>query len=150
MQVALAIVSQDPKMRTSKFRFDIRRVANARARVTANGRPSGTATTTNVTDMIRMSIKDSPYSLPSTWGSRPNLTKKRIINAMNMRMPAAEPSLDIISASWFNLVCSGVSSGSSRSDIINLPFMLKGPTAVTTKSPTPSRTLEPEIINTLL
>ena len=36
---ALAIVSQDPRTRTKRFSFVIRFVANARASVTASGKP---------------------------------------------------------------------------------------------------------------
>lgn len=39
MTEALAIVSQEPRTRTSRFSYVIRFVANANARVTANGRP---------------------------------------------------------------------------------------------------------------
>jgi len=57
------MVSQDPKTRTSRFCFVIRFVANARARVTANGRPSGTATTTRVTEIIRIWMNDWALTL---------------------------------------------------------------------------------------
>ena len=38
-------------------------VAKARARVTASGRPSGTAKTTSVTEMIKMCVKVIPFSI---------------------------------------------------------------------------------------
>ena len=41
----------------------IRFVAKASARVTASGRPSGTATTTSVTEMMSMRVKAMPFSL---------------------------------------------------------------------------------------
>lgn len=59
--VALAMVSHAPRTRTRRFIFVIRLVANARARVTASGRPSGTATTTWSRDTIKArSVR--PYS----------------------------------------------------------------------------------------
>jgi len=50
-------------MRTSSLSAVIRFVAKARARVTASGRPSGTVTTTKVTEMIKMFVKVIPFSL---------------------------------------------------------------------------------------
>jgi len=62
MTEALAIVSQEPRIRTRSFSAVIHLVAKARARVTAKGRPSGTATTTNVTEMIKM-LEAIPFLL---------------------------------------------------------------------------------------
>lgn len=61
--VAFAMVSQELNTRTSRFILVIRRVANASARVTASGRPSGTATTMTVTAMMRTWIKFCALSL---------------------------------------------------------------------------------------
>lgn len=80
MTEALAIVSHEPRTRTSRFSYVIRFVANASARVTASGRPvnrtihksmqckysvenppSGTATTIKVTAMMRMLTKAIPF-----------------------------------------------------------------------------------------
>lgn len=82
----LAVVSQEPRTRTSRSSSVIRLVAEASARVTASGRPvwnkreepemkiaynkrgrglclpSGTATTTRVTEMMRIWTKAMPFS----------------------------------------------------------------------------------------
>ena len=59
---ALAMVSQEPMIRTKRFSAVIRLVASARARVTASGRPSGTVTT-NVRGLIKMLVNTMPFSL---------------------------------------------------------------------------------------
>ena len=60
---ALAMVLQEPRIRTREFSVVIRLVAKAKARATASGRPSRTATTTKVTETIRICVKAIP-SLP--------------------------------------------------------------------------------------
>ena len=60
---AVVAVSQEPKMRTRRFSAIIRSVAKARARVAASGRPSGTATTTNAAEVIKMCVKAISFSL---------------------------------------------------------------------------------------
>ncbi|ANB11089.1 hypothetical protein AWJ20_3885 [Sugiyamaella lignohabitans] len=112
MVVAPPIVSQDFNTRTRLLSLTIRVVANARARVTANGRPSGTATTTIVTAVMKIVINSSPFcegvlTDPGNW------TKKRIIRATNKTIAAAKPSLAIPSAILFSFSCKGVASGSS-------------------------------------
>lgn len=59
---ALAIASQEPRIRMRSSSVVIRFVVKARARVTASGRPS-TATATRVTEMIKMRVKIMPFSL---------------------------------------------------------------------------------------
>ena len=54
MVVAFPMVSQDRRRRTRLLSFNMRVVANANARVTASGRPSGTATTMTVMATMRM------------------------------------------------------------------------------------------------
>ena len=61
------MVSQEPRIRTRSLSAVIRFVAKVRARVTASGRPSGTATMTNVAEMIRMFVKTMPFSLGVLW-----------------------------------------------------------------------------------
>jgi len=48
-------VSQEPRIRTKRFSSVIHLVAKTSARVTASGRPSRTATTASVTEMMKLS-----------------------------------------------------------------------------------------------
>ena len=90
-------------------------VANAKAKVTANGNPSGMATTTIVTAVIIISINllplsagSAPFILPLGAISTQNLMNK----TTNKTMAARNPYLEIPSAKSFKRTCIGVLSGS--------------------------------------
>ena len=57
------MVLQEPRIQTRNLSAVICCIVKSRARVTASGRPSGTATMTNVTEMIRIFVKAIPFSL---------------------------------------------------------------------------------------
>ena len=148
MAVALPIVSQLFKTRTKLPFCAILVVANANAKVTARGKPSGMATTTIVTAVITMSINFLPLSVglklwnePPGAKSTPNLISKTI----NKTIAAKNPYFEIPSAKLSNLSCIGVVSGLCCKLAIVLPWIEFGPTAVTKASPNPAKTLAPEI-----
>lgn len=62
MVVALPIASHARRTRTRLFSRSILVVAKARARVTARGKPSRTATTMTVIATMRISVKDEAFS----------------------------------------------------------------------------------------
>jgi len=64
---AFAIVSQEPRIQTRSFLAVICFMAKASARVTASRRPSRTATTTSVTEMVKIRVKVMPFSLAVLW-----------------------------------------------------------------------------------
>ncbi|GMF63626.1 unnamed protein product [[Candida] boidinii] len=64
---------------------------------------------------------------------------------MNNKIAEAKPKYAIPSAKADNLDCKGVSSSSWPKDIIILPCIEFGPTAVTIALPLPDNNFEPEI-----
>ena len=125
---AFAMVLQEPRIRTRSSSAVICFVV--KARVTARGRPSGTAATTNVTEMISIWVKAMPFSLAvlrnqvradietmrtndyRAGSPVPNCMKKQIVREVNRVKPAIQPILVISSARLFSFSCNRVGSGS--------------------------------------
>ena len=127
MLVTRPIVSQLAGTRTKLLSFNIRFVAKASAKVTAIGRPSGTATTTTVIDAIRKSASCPIKS--ESFQCFPTSAKKAKLKL--------SPPFAIESASSFNWIWRGVGSTSPRIAIINFPWKEASPMATTNASPEP-------------
>jgi hypothetical protein len=88
--VAFPIVSHARKTRTRLFSLSIFVVANARAKVTANGKPSGTATTMIVTVTIRISRNSWPL-IAGEAGFPDMFARNRIKRMVKRRAAALDP-----------------------------------------------------------
>ncbi|GAM26530.1 hypothetical protein SAMD00019534_097050, partial [Acytostelium subglobosum LB1] len=115
--------------------------------VTAKGRPSGTATTMIVMAPITMVVT----SLAASFGMSllSTLISMKYLGMMmsNNRTAAVIPNFPMLPARWASFFWSGVSSDSTRRDIMVLPLKELTPTAVTIILPKPSRTWLPEMKN---
>ena len=76
------MVSQELRIRTRSFSAVICFMAKASARVTARGRPSGTATMTSVTEMISIWVKVMPFSLAVSLGARGQLPSGYMVSSL--------------------------------------------------------------------
>eukprot|EP00835_Amoeboradix_gromovi_P001936 NODE_99_length_20944_cov_0.552746.p8 type:complete len:123 gc:universal NODE_99_length_20944_cov_0.552746:15896-15528(-) len=122
MVVAWPITSQALIIRTKLLSFIILLPAYASASVTANGRPSGTATTMIVIVSVNISINSIPTSVgslnlsPKAW-----VIKSFISRAKKRIIPAATPSLAIISVNFNSFSSRGVGLSSTIKPTIILP-----------------------------
>uniref|UniRef100_A0A0A9D6I2 ACA1 n=1 Tax=Arundo donax TaxID=35708 RepID=A0A0A9D6I2_ARUDO len=147
MVVAEPIVSHAAKLRTSALSFIIFFMANARLNVTANGNPSGTATTTMVTAIAKCSSSSSA-SFPDQLKSSPSwyfLLNNPWDRTMKVMTAKNSPIFPIIVATPLSLTCSGVSSSPPSLRVaINFPHWVRMPTVVTSILQDPSCTLVPD------
>mmetsp|Transcript_12255 Transcript_12255/g.42511 ORF Transcript_12255/g.42511 Transcript_12255/m.42511 type:complete len:271 (-) Transcript_12255:628-1440(-) len=141
--VALPIVSHASSLRTRFWSCIILRIANARPSVMASGKPSGMATTTMVTELMRKSSTSTPSqsSCSAPW------IVQRIMEAMKVRMADPMPKLPTSTTSSFRRSCSGVSSGSCTSCLMMAPHWERLPTATASMVPEPSDTVVPDSRN---
>lgn len=137
MAVAFPMVSQARRTRTKFFSLTSLLVATANAKVTARGRPSGTATTMIVTATIKIFKKDEAFSA-AVRSSDERLARKRIRRTAKSRQAAPLPSFAIAMARPSSFFCSGVVSMSTRTDTMIFPKLLLTPTDVATKVPVPA------------
>ena len=132
MTEALAVVSQEPRIRTRGFSAVIRFVAKAGASVAASRRPSETANAARVTEMISIWVKAMPFlsaALSKRVGASSgvtiinayrvgtavlNCTKKRIVRAEGNEQYQTSDTGDLIDGiGWiveFPLQQSGIGS----------------------------------------
>ncbi len=115
-------VSTDDRRRISAWRAIISRMPNARVTVTTAGKPSGTAATARLTAMMNISSGGTPRSQP---------TRKTTPQMANVPQPSAFPS-------WFNRLCSGVSSCCTDCSIVAIsPICVSMPVLTTAPRPRP-------------
>ncbi len=151
MIVPAPIVSQAGSSRTRIDSDAIFRVVYERARVTASGRPSGTATTMMVKAAVaakRISSPVSPLKPKSNWVVTPSWTySPRIrpprISAAAVMAAAAMPTRPMRPASTSSRSSRGVTSRSALSLARMPPSRVSSPTTPTTARPEPSRTRDP-------
>mmetsp|Transcript_6481 Transcript_6481/g.13006 ORF Transcript_6481/g.13006 Transcript_6481/m.13006 type:complete len:353 (-) Transcript_6481:418-1476(-) len=141
--VAFPIVSHAARCLIKLLSLSIFLVLKARLMVTARGRPSGTATTTMVTAIMKASR--TAANQPSSWEGSSSLFIQRIpIRARKVAPAAAIPMYPIIAAISSSFSCKGVWVCSVSSLALILPHCEFLPVAMTSMHPLPSTTLHPE------
>jgi len=113
MLFAPPIVSHASNLRTKLLSFNIFFIEKARDKVTANGKPSGIATTTTVKAKMKYSNKcfksTELFQVLSLAFSMPNLIK----STMRIKIAEISPNFPISSEIFYNLFCNGVGPSSS-------------------------------------
>mmetsp|Transcript_39858 Transcript_39858/g.65310 ORF Transcript_39858/g.65310 Transcript_39858/m.65310 type:complete len:210 (-) Transcript_39858:914-1543(-) len=140
MVVALPIVSHACKWRTKLLSSNIFFIEYANAMVTANGNPSGTATTTIEIDTMIASMMCRAGSVRSP-------TAHVIIKIKKRAIATAVPPHPICAPNFSSLSCNGVLSRSSFSLSMSLPHSVLSPTATAIIVPSPDTILVPFISN---
>mmetsp|Transcript_3603 Transcript_3603/g.12071 ORF Transcript_3603/g.12071 Transcript_3603/m.12071 type:complete len:277 (-) Transcript_3603:532-1362(-) len=138
--VAEPIVSHASNRLTKFWSFIICFIANANPRVIANGKPSGIATTTIVTELIKKFKTFKPSQLPDSTLSAIH----RINDAKNVKIAAPIPKFPTRTTNASSRSCNGVDCGSTINVFKMAPHCECPPTATTTHLPLPSETLVPD------
>ena len=150
MQVALPITSQEARVFTKLLSSFILFTLYARAIVTANGRPSGTATTIIVTAIKKaFIISYSDYMHIKQWFPKIIWIIKWTMRAPIVKAATIVPITPISSAIDSSFYYKGVAGLSSSKLAFNLPSWVFMPTAQTTIFPVPSIIFVPEITKQL-
>lgn len=149
MLSAPPIVSQACKYLTKLFSYLIFPTLYARAIVTANGRPSGTATTMMLTAMMNASTNSWRVSnLKRVLTNYPEANAPyKIWPNMQIKVAPAEtiPTWPICSAKTVNFCWSGVYYYSDWRTSFSFPYWEWTPVAKTIIAPVPSKIFDPEI-----
>mmetsp|Transcript_1868 Transcript_1868/g.3026 ORF Transcript_1868/g.3026 Transcript_1868/m.3026 type:complete len:248 (+) Transcript_1868:694-1437(+) len=139
MVVAFPMVSHADKWRTKFLSISIFFIEYANEIVTANGNPSGTATTT----MVTATIKKSSSCTGSVWSKIAHI----MVNTTNKTTATAMPRYPMCLPISPSLSCNGVSARSSVNFAINRPHSVFSPTATAIIKPSPDTIFVPFINN---